>query len=345
MHTKQPTKILIIRLSSIGDVLQCMSCIGGIKATMPDAEIHWFVRSDIAPILDLDPRIHKVWSFDKKLGSKGLWQLAGQLKKEQFTHIYDAHSNIRSNILKLRICPFWKRWLGVAPKFTMRSKERLKRILLFKFRINKFPKPFRGMVSFQQPLTKFGIHNFPMQPPLWQFPEVTKEKLAKLTHQPLGRYICLVPSAAWELKRWDVSYWKKLIQLLPEQHFLIIGGPGDTFCEEIASVAPERAISLAGKTSLIDSCFVVHETALTVSADTGFIHAADLFGKKGIFLAGPSAFGFPTGNHIKTVEKEMSCRPCTKDGRGKCSQKIHKECLMALTPEMVAQQIEVLQAQ
>ncbi len=336
MQQEKTLKILVIRLSSIGDVLQCMSIVGGTKAQIPNAEIHWFVRSDIAPILELDPRIHKIWSFDKKLGLKGLWQLAKVLKKEHFTYVYDAHSNIRSTILKLKICPFWKRWLGIAPQYAIRSKERLKRILLFKFRINKFPKPFRGMVSFQKPLYQFGITDFPMNFSQWNFPTATQEKLDKLVELELKNYICLVPSAAWELKRWDISYWKELIQLLPQQHFLIIGGPSDTFCEEIASVAPDRAINLAGKTSLIDSCFVVHETALTVSADTGFIHAADLFGKKGIFLAGPSAFGFPTGSHIKTLEKEMPCRPCTKDGRGKCSQKTHKECLMSLTPEMVA---------
>ncbi len=331
-----------IRLSSIGDVLQCMSIIGGMRQKYPDAEIHWFVRSDIAQIPELDPRIDRIWSFDKKLGFKGLWSLAKTLKKEQFTHVYDAHSNIRSNILKLRICPFWKRWLGIAPKFTMRSKERFKRILLFKFRINKFPKPFRGMVSFQKPLHKFGITEFPMEVPKWKFPQQSKEKLAAIVPESLEEYICLVPSAAWELKRWDVAYWKELILQLPDRKFLVIGGPADDFCEEIAAVAPERAISLAGKTSLMDSCYVVHETVLTISADTGFIHAADLFGKKGIFLAGPTAFGYPTGKQISILEKEMPCRPCTKDGRGKCSQKINKECLMALTPKLVAQKVREL---
>ncbi len=341
MPNKNAHKILIIRLSSIGDVLQCMSVLGGIKQKYPNAEIHWFVRSDIAPILEIDSRIDKIWAFNKKKGIKGLWRISKQLKKENYTHIYDAHSNIRSNVLKLQLCPFWKRWLGTAPKFTLRSKERLKRILLFKFRVNKFPKPFRGMVSFQKPLTKFGITNFPMEYAEWNFPTDAQKKLANITSLELKEYICLVPSAAWELKRWDVDYWKLLIKLLPKQHFLIIGGPNDTFCEEIASVAPNRAISLAGKTSLIDSCYVVHQTALTISADTGFIHAADLFGKKGIFLAGPTAFGFPTGKHIKTLEKNMACRPCTKDGRGKCSQKIQKECLIALTPKMVAKEVEI----
>lgn len=340
MIAKNKPKILIIRFSSIGDVLQCMAVVGGLQKRFSSAEIHWLVRSDIAPILDLDPRIATVWAFDKKEGFKGLWKLAGKLQKEQYTHVYDAHSNIRSNIVKVRVCPFWKRWLGIAPTFALRSKERLKRILLFQLRINLFPQPFRGMVSFQKPLKKWGITDFNTPPPQWNFSQANQEKINKLVASDLTNSICLVPSAAWELKRWPIRYWEELIRCMPEQDFIIIGGPQDAFCEKIASVAPQRTLNLAGQTSLLDSCFVVHQAALTISADTGFIHAADLFGKKGIFLAGPTAFGFPTGQHIQILEKKMPCRPCTKDGRGRCSQKVHKECLVSLTPDLVAQTVK-----
>ncbi|PVX51725.1 heptosyltransferase-2 [Balneicella halophila] len=342
MGEKKKIKILIIRFSSIGDVLQCMGIIGGIRKRYPSAEIHWVVRSDIAPILEIDSRIDKIWAFDKNNGFKGLWDLTGKLHKENFTHIYDAHSNIRSNIIKLSLCPFWKRWIGATPKYTLRSKNRLKRILLFNFRVNLFPKPFEGMVSYQKPLEKWGITELHIAPNSWNFPNDSMQKVKNLVPHELKEYICLVPSAAWELKRWPINYWKDLIVLMPEQKFIIIGGPQDDFCEEIASVAPDRTKNFAGKTSLLDSCYTVHETALTISADTGFIHAADLFGKKGIFLAGPTAFGFPTGNQIRVLEKEMPCRPCTKDGRGTCSQEIHKECLISLTPNLVAQTVKAM---
>lgn len=342
MTKYEKSKILIIRFSSIGDVLQCMSIIGGLQKSLPNAEIHWLVRSDIASILSLDPRIKKIWAFDKKSGFKGLRKLANTLRKEQYSYVYDAHSNIRSNIVKISICPFWKRWLGIAPKFTLRSKERLKRILLFKFRVNRFPTPFRGMVSFQNPLKKWRISDFNSTPPKWNFSETTQEKIQQLVPLDFENTICLVPSAAWELKRWPVEYWKELILAMPEQNFVIIGGPNDTFCEAIANTAPERSINLAGKSSLMDSCYVVYKSALTISADTGFIHAADLFGKKGIFLAGPTAFGFPTGKHICILQKEMPCRPCTKDGRGSCSRKVHKECLVSLTPNLVAQTVQIM---
>lgn len=327
------TKILIIRLSSIGDVLQCMSIIGGLKKQFPDSQIHWVVRSDITSALKMDNRIDKIWSFEKKKGFSGLWAMTKKLKKERFDYVYDAHSNIRSNIIKFQVCPFWKRWLGIAPKFTMRSKERIKRILLFRFRINKFPKPFRGMISFQEPLKRWGVTDFESPMPQWVFEKDVVEKVNRLLPQN-KRYVCLVPSAAWEMKRWPVAYWQKLVSL-SKYHFVIIGGKADTFCEEIAKIAPERTTNLAGKVSIMGSCYVVHRSAVTISADTGFIHAADLFQKQGIFLVGPTAFGFPTGKQIRIMEEKMPCRPCTKDGRGKCSQTVYKKCMMDISPESV----------
>ena len=88
--------------------------------------------------------------------------------------------------------------------------------------------------------------------------------------------VTLVPSANWEMKRWPVAYWKALVALLPEYRFVILAGPKDTFCEEIRSAAPERVINLAGKTSLMESSYIVLRSNLVISADTGFMHAADL---------------------------------------------------------------------
>ena len=89
-------KFLIIRFSSIGDIIQCMGIIGGIKKHFPHATIHWVTRQDMAPILAIDDRIDQIWPFDKREGLSGLLHLARRLKKEEYDYIYDAHSNIRS---------------------------------------------------------------------------------------------------------------------------------------------------------------------------------------------------------------------------------------------------------
>lgn len=326
------TKFLIIRFSSIGDIIQCMGIIGGIRERFADVEIHWITRKDMVGTLSMDGRIDKIWVFDKGTGLAGLLKMAADLRKEHFDYIYDAHSNIRSNILKLIVAPL----PFAKPYVALRSKERGKRFLLFKLGINHFDKPFRGMVSFQKPLKKWGITHFPDTYRDWHFPDEIRSRYEDFITKDM---VTLVPSANWEMKRWPVAYWKALVALLPEYRFVILAGPKDTFCEEIRSAAPERVINLAGKTSLMESSYIVLRSNLVISADTGFMHAADLFRVPAFALMGPTAFGFPTGPTVEILETALPCRPCTKDGRGKCKLAVYQKCMVDITPQQVAEKI------
>lgn len=329
------TKILIIRFSSIGDIIQCMGIIGGIRNRFPDAEIHWITRKDMAPILRIDKRIDRIWEYDTKTGLGGLLQMAGELKKEQYTYVYDAHSNIRSNILKLILSPL----PGMKPPCVLRSKERGKRFLLFNFGINKFDWPFRGVVSYRKPLEAWGITDLADDYCDWSFQQEIVDKCRAYVGSDT---VTLVPSANWEMKRWPVSHWAKLIALLPNYRFIILAGKGDTFCEEIKAAAPERITNLAGCTTLWESCYITSISNVVVSGDTGFMHAADLFHVPTLALIGPTAFGFPTGSTVETLEVDLPCRPCTKDGRGKCKQAVCQKCMVDITPELVATKIRKL---
>lgn len=337
-------KILIIRLSSIGDIIQCMSVITGLKNKYPKAEIHWVARADMASLLKIDPRIDKIWEFDRKEGLSGVFKLGTRLKSEKYDLIYDAHSNIRSNILKLVLCPFGLcNWVH-KNKLVTRHKARLKRLLLFKLGINLLPKPFKALDSFRDPIRKWGVNDFNTPFKDWHFPDSVQSKINKLVLNqiPAGtEWVALVPSAAWELKRWPVNNWQKLVQLRPDLHFVVLGGPSDTFCEEIKSAAPERVINLAGQTSLMESFCAVWHASFVISGDTGFLHAADLFQKHGLALIGPTAFGYPSGDNMKVMEVDLPCRPCTKDGSTKCKLKEVKKCLLDITPEQVSANIRL----
>lgn len=258
--------------------------------------------------------------------------MAKELKKENFDYIYDAHSNIRSNVLKLCLspCP------GMKPYVALRSKERFKRFLLFNLGINKFDRPFRSMVSFQTPLNKWGIDNFQDNTYKYTFPDEFAQKYGSLIGHDT---VTLVPSANWEMKRWPVGHWKRLIEVLPNHKFVVLGGPGDTFCEELYDVAPDRVLNLAGRTSLLESCYIVWRSRLVVSGDTGFLHAADLFKIPTLALMGPTAFGFPSAKTSEILEVDFLCRPCTKDGRGGCKKAIYQQCMVDISPEMVAERI------
>ncbi len=328
-------KILIIRFSSIGDIIQCMAVTGGFKNHHPKTELHWVVRKDLASLIKIDPRIDKIWEFDRELGMLGLLKLAFQLKKEGYSHIYDAHSNIRSNIVKTILNP-----LNLSSsKLITRRKHRIKRILLFKFGINKLPNPFRAFESFRSPIRKWDINNFETPDSNWVFPDEIENKCSKLINGYTQNTVTLVPSAAHDLKKWPVKYWQEVITQLSDKKFIILGGPDDHFCEDIRSVAPNRVLNLTGKTTLHESFYITSKANYVLSGDTGFLHAADLFNKHGIALIGPSAFGYPSGRNMKVFEIELTCKPCSKDGSTNCKIKEIKKCLIDIKPKKVIKEI------
>jgi heptosyltransferase-2 len=84
----------------------------------------------------------------------------------------------------------------------------------------------------------------------------------------------------------------------------------------------------------------VYLSEFVISADTGILHVADLFQVSGLALIGPTAFGHPTGSSLRVLERNLSCMPCTKDGRGKCSDSTYQRCMVEITPRMVATEVE-----
>lgn len=300
-----------------------------------DAEIHWVTRSEFVELVKLNKNVNKVIGLDRKLGTGGLIDLIKNLKRENYDLIYDAHNNLRSNLIHLAFLLTFQnsRWIT-------RSKNRIKRIFLFNFRINLFPKPFKGIDSYLFPLEKYNkskvVSNILVD---YQFPNNVQEKVNPYFSSN-NKTITIVPSAAWPMKRWPLEYWKDLINLGENYHFYILGGKEDVFCEDIKSIAPNRVTNLAGQLSLIESSAFIAKSSLVVSADTGLLHVADVMGVRGISLMGPSAFGFTKSSLIKTLEVELSCRPCSKDGSGKCKQEVYQKCMREIMPQAVLDTIK-----
>lgn len=336
-NSSKPAKILVIRFSSFGDVVQTLSVPSALAQTFPGAEVHWITRKDMAPLLKNHPHIQKVFEFDRKAGLTGLIKMTLAMRAENYTHIYDAHNNMRSRVITWVLRPLGA--LGVGPKFIRRSIRRWKRFLLFKFRINTFEIPFSGQRDLLEPLQPWGVSK--IAPPAPQiFP--SEENLHKAA-EVLGDYtnsVALAPSAAFFLKRWPKDYWKQLIELMPGERFVLLGGPEDSFIEDIHAVAPHRVLNLAGKCSLQVSSAVVALSKAVISNDTGLLHVSEQLGKKTIALMGPAPFGFPSRPSTKIMELDLYCRPCSKHGQGPCvnKEKYHK-CLVDITPPQVAEQL------
>ena len=192
-------KVLIIRFSSFGDIVQCLPAAEALR-TQLQAQVHWAVRADMQDIVRLDPHI-RPWPLPRLKGwpsVKVLWALAKNLYNERFTHIYDAHANLRSFLLLLffRILALgdkklsWFKRIKGNWNFVRRPKNRFKRMLLFNLQVNLFPRPYRGAISYLKPLAKWQIAanytpaaeiNLPPLPDLVQQELLRLEGLSKLT--------------------------------------------------------------------------------------------------------------------------------------------------------------------
>lgn len=336
-----PLKILIIRFSSFGDVLQTLSVVAALHQRWPHAEIHWVTRSEFAPLIENHPHLTKVWSLPKNKGFQGLRHLSSELFQQSFDRIYDAHNNLRSHF----VC-FYLYWRTIfarnlrPPQILRRSIRRWKRFLLFRFRINQFEQPFSGQRDLLEPLMVWGIpKQLPPPPQLFLPPDVLQQLNNKNLLIPRP-FITLAPSAAFPLKRWPLHHWQSLLKLwlASDSHlnFVLLGGPEDHFLEELRQLNPHRIFNVAGKLSLSESAALIQHSDLLIANDTGLLHAGEQLGHPTIALMGPAPFGFPSRtNSTHIMELPLSCRPCSKHGQGPCHNTQYQLCLVGITPEMV----------
>jgi len=341
-----PRKILIIRFSSFGDVLQTLSVVASLKNQWPEAEIHWVTRSEFVPLMENHPSLTKAWGLHKNDGLGGLFKLAHDLQNESFDRIYDAHNNLRSHFLcfflaGMSLLQFLMLKSPLRfPVILRRSIKRWKRFLLFRLRINQFEQPFSGQRDLLEPLSQWGISNsLPPPPQLFIAPQV-EQNLNRHLSLISKSFIALAPSAAFPLKRWPIPHWKSLLQiwLLADNkiNFVLLGGPEDHFLNELTQIDPHRVFNLAGKLSLSESAGVIKRSKLLIANDTGLLHAGEQLGHPTIALMGPAPFGFPSRTATtRILELHLHCRPCSKHGQGPCRNTHYQWCLVGITPEMV----------
>lgn len=369
MLLSRKTKILILRFSSFGDVTQslsipsrlmdlCKMTTSEVKSLHKkidlqsdnndnDMEIHWATRTDMACLLENHPHIHKIWLLDRKQKLAGLWRLIGELRKQNFTHIYDAHNNLRSLLICLLLLPPLNLfvWLN-PPHFIRKSQKRWKRFLLFKFRINTYEQPFSGQRDLLEPLQKWGLSKtLPPTPQLFVSGETNEKIKQKLNSENIHSYFAFAPSAAYELKRWPIEYFIELIGILkkshPNFHFICLGGPEDLFIAKIRQAHGNCVIDWSGKLSLTESASVIAHSQGLIANDTGLLHVAEQLGVHAIALMGPAPFGFPSREKTEIMQINLVCRPCSKHGQGPCVNSNFHQCLRDITPQSVADKIQL----
>ncbi len=330
-------KILILRFSSFGDIIQTLATVDVLHEHK--FKIDYFTKSEFKHCIEYHPNIQNKYYFSKKNSFfSELKKFRSIIKENNYDVIYDAHNNIRTHLLKLMTLDL-RLLLNLKNKkvsWICRPKYRFKRLLYFKFKKRDvFQNPMIAAESFLRPLIENKVlRNSSISKELNQ--HYIQNILNSETQKNINLnkpFVVLAPSAAWPLKRWPTEYYQQLIQLKPNNNFVILGGPDDDFAKQIQG---DNVLNLVGELNWVQTGQVIAQCHALVAADTGVLHWSDYMGRPTIGILGPTAFGQPFRTSTTVLNKKLACSPCSKDGRGHCKIPETQKCLKDITPQQVS---------
>ncbi len=320
LQKKEPIlkKVLIIRFSSIGDIVLTTPVIRALK-TQAGYEVHFLTKEKYKPIFSENPYVDKVHVLQDKLE-----KVITRLKEENFDFIVDLHKNIRS----LRVKKALKKPSASFPKVNTQK------WLMVRFKWNLLPE--KHIVDrYFEAVEKIGVKND--QKGLDYF--IPDKDYVDLREYPLlktKKYIAFVIGGQHATKIFPPEKAAAVIEKL-DHPFVLLGGKEDRERgEKIKALSKnEKILNACGKLNLNQSASLVRQAGVVITNDTGLMHIAAAFKKPIISIWGNTipAFGmypYEPGEKNKVVMAEVNglkCRPCSKLGFNKCP-KGHFQCML-----------------
>jgi ADP-heptose:LPS heptosyltransferase len=308
-------KRLIFRLSSLGDLVLSQSSLEAPFA----GEIDWVVAREFSALVEGNPRLRKVWKFDRKAnGSLGAWsKLIRELAREDYSEVVDLHSTLRTKIARLlfAIHSPRTRWRSL-------SKERGRRLGYSVFKA-LWPAALRpGHLSRRAAVLAGGTGT---ETPNLKWLIAAGSRMG--TSEPLagGFGFAIAPSSAWATKEWPAERYLPAVERIRQSHPgavpVLLGTSGDR-----AALTVKRQLEAArvpfvdgiGKWSLPETAAVLASCRVAMGPDTGLMHLAEAVGTPVVSIFGPTRadYGFgPLDPRSRAVEGAVGCAPCSKDGR------------------------------
>jgi lipopolysaccharide heptosyltransferase I len=308
------TRILIVRLGALGDVVHAIPVAAALRRAFPAARIDWLVSAKHREILDLVPVIDRRLVINDRGGASGgssLFGAIGELRRSRYDVAIDLQGLIKSALLaRLSGAP---RVLGFASRY---ARERAARL----FYTDAFdpgrgglydPRETRHVVDINLGvLSLLGI-----DAPAREFPieNVDSDAARTARQQAGGRYALLNPGAAWPNKRWPPSRLAAIATALHARHGLksvVLWGPGEThLAEEVVAGAGGAAI-VSPTTTIADLAALARRAALMVSGDTGPTHIAAALGTPIVGIYGPTrpVRNGPMSPLDVTVSRDAMCQ-------------------------------------
>jgi lipopolysaccharide heptosyltransferase II len=317
-------KILIIRLSSLGDILLMTPFIRSIKNQFPNIEIDFVLRAQYSDVLKLNPYLNKVFSISRI--EKDNFEKFKEIKNSRYDLVIDLQNNLRSKKLVFEI----------KTQSVSFSKNSWNKFLLVNFKINNLKDAPQIPVRYSQTISGFKLDEKGLDLFTHKTPSV------ELIHKE--NLIGFCPGARHFTKRWPKEYYIELGKKLTSNGYTIVlfGGKIDNeICEELAKEIPS-AINLSNSDDILQTAADMRLCKAIVCNDSGLMHAASSVGIKVITIFGSSVkeFGFTPYNcgNLILENNLLTCRPCSHIGRSNCP-KNHFDCMQLIKPQYVFEKV------
>lgn len=323
-------KILVIRLSSIGDIIWTTPVVRCLKEQLKDIELHYCTKIQYKSLVESNPYIDKLIYLENDLGP-----LIEQLKKEKYDFIVDLHKNIRSFMIKLK--------LGV--KSASYNKLWIQRFFFTKFQINFMPN-CHVVDRYMETVKALGVKNDD-QGLDYVIPSHEEIDINNLPEEFRKGYIAFVIGGSGYTK---ILSFEKMVELCDKinRPVVLIGSKEDhgagkkledffnktktdlTFEEGLQKLDKQTIIyNACGQYSIGQSASLVKQADYVFGHDTGLTHLGAAFKKTIFSIWGgtvPNNF-YSYGTRFYLLENtKLTCRPCSKSGRKKCP-KGHFKCM------------------
>lgn len=336
-------KILILKPSSLGDVIHALPVLRLLKSHLPKSEIYWWLDVNLVPLLEHDPDLSGIFPFQRKRWAAfHRWpEIASSLRamrQKEFDWAINLQGLARSGLFT---------WLsGARMKVGLnnpREGQREGARAFYDTMPPTAPPRTHAVDRYMAVLPLLGapVHwNFDWLPENQQAVAQVREKW-----NPSGaRWVALLPGGRWDNKRWPVEYFVELVKTMSRRsnlRFVILGSPSERpLGEAIQAVDPKRCLNLAGQTSLWEMIEWIRLCRLMVTNDTGPMHVAAALKKPLVSIFGPTTPSNtgPYGMlHNVLQDTHLPCVPCMK---AHCAYAEPLACLRHVTPAMVHARVE-----
>lgn len=324
------SKILIIRFSSIGDIVLTTPVMRCLKIQQPGTEIHYLTKSVFEPLLQANPYIDKIYSIKNNVK-----EVLAELKNENYDHIIDLHKNFRS----------LQTLLGLRKPFSTFTKLNIRKWLYVHLKINTLP-DIHISERYLQAVSKFGVTYDGKG--LDYFIPVAKEiEFSSLPSGLQKGYVLIALGGLHNTKQIPDEIIAEVCLKLGKPVILAGGKEDEGRALMIIQKTGEICFNACGKFSINQTASLIRQSLAVISADTGLMHIAAALKKPVVSVWGNTVpeFGmsplFPEGlkklSQIAEV-KGLACRPCSKLGRKQCP-KSHFNCMNKISPSEIVEKI------